>query len=76
MSKQTIEQRREIEDEALRLGEQRREIHGNVDENRRAISALLETAVAHGISVEHFAQLVGVRRASLYRWRESERESA
>jgi len=69
MQRDDIERRREIEDQALELGSQRAQLHTGLSDNRNAISRLLEIAVSHGIPVEHFARLVGVRRASLYRWR-------
>jgi hypothetical protein len=32
---------------------------------------LLETAPEHGVSVERFSTLIGVRRQQLYRWRDA-----
>jgi hypothetical protein len=73
MDRTTIDRRREIEDRAIELGEQRVQLLGQFRKstaaNAMAITALLDRAVELGITVEHFARLVGVRRQSLYRWR-------
>ena len=73
MERHNIERRREIEDEALALGSERAELQRRLRENSQALTAALERAVSHGMPVEHFARLVGVRRQSLYRWRDASR---
>jgi hypothetical protein len=75
MEREAIEQRREIEDQALALGDERSRLQQGLGENRRAIVALLDAATEHGIAVEQFARLVGLTRASLYRWRDSSKET-
>lgn len=70
-----LTQRRDVEDRALKLGAERAQKHGELRENTAAITSLLDDAVALGIAVEQFARLVGVRRQSLYRWREAARRT-
>jgi hypothetical protein len=76
MDRTEIDQRRGIEDRALKLRAKRAELHGGLRENTAAITALLAEAVELGIAVEQFARLVGIRRQSLYRWREVARRAA
>ena len=62
--------RRDLEDRLIQLGRKRREVEQEASENVRAITeALAEASVAH-IPIEHVAQLVGVSRQTLYRWRD------
>jgi hypothetical protein len=69
MDRASIDRRRDVEDRALKLRDERAEMHGQIRENTAAMTALLEEAVSLGIAVDQFARLVGVRRQSLYRWR-------
>jgi hypothetical protein len=71
-----IDRRRDIEDRALKLRAERAELHEGLRENTAAITALLAEAVELGIAVEQFARLVGIRRQSLYRWRDIARRTA
>ena len=71
----SIDRRRATEDRALELGAERAELRRRLRENTTAITALCGTAVELGITVQHFARLVGVRRQSLYRWREGTRDN-
>jgi hypothetical protein len=76
MDRTEIDQRREIEDRALNLRAERAELHGALRENTAAITSLLAEAGELGIAVEQFARLVGIRRQSLYRWRDIARRTA
>lgn len=67
MDRDTIQRQREIEDAALELGEERAEIRKRLTANTKAITELLRTAVHH-VPLERFSKLVGVGRATLYRW--------
>lgn len=69
MEREELDRRRGIEDRAIELGSERVDLRERLRKNARAITALLEQAVANGIHIESFARLVGVRRQSLYRWR-------
>jgi hypothetical protein len=70
MEREAIDKRRAIEDQAIKLGSERTQLRDRLRKNARAITALLEQAIAAGIHIASFARLVGVRRQSLYRWRE------
>ena len=68
-------QRRKIEDEAIKLGDQRRKIlqhqKKSLDANAEAISALLDQAGKAGVGIATIARLTGVTRATLYHWHDT-----
>lgn len=66
-----IKAQRDFEDEALRLGAERDTLEAQLGTNLERIVDLLDQAPEHGVSVERYAKLVGVRRQQLYRWRAS-----
>lgn len=66
-----IQAQRDLEDEALRLGAERDALEGKLGKNLEQIVDLLAQAPEHGVSVERFATLIGVRRQQLYRWRDA-----
>ena len=66
-----IQAQRDFEDEALRLGAERATLDAQLATNLEQLVDLLNQAPEHGVSVERFAGLVGVRRQQLYRWRDA-----
>jgi len=66
-----IQARREFEDQALKLGAERARLENELGSNLEKIVDLLEKAHEVGVTVDHYAQMVGVRRQQLYRWRGS-----
>jgi DNA invertase Pin-like site-specific DNA recombinase len=66
----TIQARRAIEDRAAQLAEQRRKIDSQVAENTQAIIDLIPEAAKVGIPLDQLAEVIGVSRQTLYRWRE------
>jgi transcriptional regulator GlxA family with amidase domain len=70
-----IEARRKLEDWAFKLGEDRRQLDGQLDANTKAIVELLPQAIEAGIPLEQLATMVGVSRQTLYRWQEVARGS-
>ena len=64
-----IQERRDFEDEALRLGAERLSLESKLRTNLERIITLLEYASDVGVSVERYAQMVGIRRQQLYRHR-------
>lgn len=59
----------------MALASERAELQRRLRENTQAMTGALERAVSHGIPVEQFAQLAGVSRQSLYRWRDANRRA-
>lgn len=66
-----VQAQRDFEDEALQLGNERGWLEGQLGSNLEKIVDLMDKAPEHGVSIERFAGLVGVRRQQLYRWRDS-----
>lgn len=68
-------QRRKIEDEAIKLGDQRRKIQQQQKEslnaNAQAISALVDQAEKAGVGIATIARLTGITRATLYHWQDA-----
>jgi transcriptional regulator GlxA family with amidase domain len=64
-----IEARRQLEDWAFKLGEERRQLDGQLSANTNQIMTLLPQAIEAGIPLDQLAQMVGVSRQSLHRWR-------
>jgi transcriptional antiterminator len=62
-----LQKRREIEDRAIELGEERAEIKRQLDANTDRIIELLDSAVER-VPLEHLARYLNVGRATLYRW--------
>jgi hypothetical protein len=69
MERDTILKQRAIEDRAMELGAERGELKSRLAENTSAITRLLHEGIDH-IPLDRFARLVGVGRATLYRWRD------
>jgi hypothetical protein len=65
-----MQARRAIEDRAVQLGNERRDLDGRLAANTQAIIDLLRDAEGSGIPYEHLAEIVGVSRQTLFRWRE------
>jgi hypothetical protein len=63
-----IEQRRAVEDEAIRLGEERRELDNRLAVNTRTVVELLPKAAKAGVPLDQVAAMVGITRQTLYRW--------
>jgi hypothetical protein len=68
-----IQARRAVEDQALRLGNQRRDLNAQTIANTQAIMVLLPKAQAAGVPLEQLAEMVQVSRQTLYRWQEAKR---
>ena len=66
-----LQAQRDFEDHALKLGKERDALEGKLGKNLEQIVDLLEMAPEHGVSMERFATLIGVRRQQLYRWRDA-----
>jgi hypothetical protein len=66
--------RRALEDEALRIGRERAELADRTRENTWEIIELLRRPEHALIPLDHLAQLLGVSRPSIYRWRERAQE--
>jgi hypothetical protein len=64
-----MQARREFEDQALKLGAERARLEGQLGTNLERIVDLLDKAREVGVTTDHYAQMVGVRRQQLYRWR-------
>lgn len=64
-----MQARREIEDEAIRLGRVRMDLDNQYAENTQALIDLFGSALEAGIPIDGYAKLVGVSRPTLYRWR-------
>jgi DNA-binding transcriptional regulator YiaG len=65
-----IQARRSVEDRAVQLGSARNELAARTTQNTQAIIDLLREPTHTLISLDHLANLLGVSRQSLYRWRE------
>jgi hypothetical protein len=65
-----IQARRFVEDQALDYGGKRIKLAAELAANTNLIRRLLPDAIAAGIPVERYAQMVGVSRQTLYRWRD------
>ena len=65
-----IQARRAVEDRAIRLGGERRDLDNRVAVNTQAIIDLLPSAANAGVPFDHVATLVGITRQTLYRWQE------
>jgi DNA-binding transcriptional regulator YiaG len=66
----SIQARRAVEDRAVQLAEQRHKIDDQVAENTQAIIDLLPEAAKVGITLDQLAEVIGVSRQTLHRWRE------
>ena len=66
-----VQIRRNMEDQALELGRKRLKLAAEVEANMNIIRRRLPEAIAAGIPVEHYAQMVRVSRQTLHRWREA-----
>jgi hypothetical protein len=64
-----IQAKRAIEDRALTLGNERRGFEAGLAANSHLIMDLLRDAEGSGVPLDHIAQLVGVSRQTLHRWR-------
>jgi hypothetical protein len=65
-----LQAKREVEDEAIRLGEERRDLDERTTNNTQAVIDLLPRAADAGVPFDHVATMVGVTRQTLYRWQE------
>jgi hypothetical protein len=65
-----IQARRAVEDRALQLAEERRNLNNYLAANTQAIIDLIRDAANAGVPFDHLATLVGISRQTLYRWRE------
>jgi transcriptional regulator GlxA family with amidase domain len=70
---ENIQARRAIEDQAVALGVERRNIDDQQIGNTRAIIDLIPSATEAGVSLEDLASMVQVTRQTLYRWQETAR---
>lgn len=58
-----------VERLAIQAGKRRLLLMGIADRERRRIVNLLDAAQAQGVSVTRFAQLTGIPRQTLYKWK-------
>ena len=65
-----IQARRAVEDEAVAFGVKRLQLATELEANTNLIRRRLPEAIAKGIPIERYAQMVGVSRQTLHRWRE------
>jgi hypothetical protein len=71
-----LQAKREVEDEAIKLGEERRDLDDRIAANTQAVIDLLPRAADAGVPFDHVATMVGVTRQTLYRWQEVARRLA
>lgn len=64
-----IQARRNIEDTALQLGQERAELDANLTGNTTTIKEIIGLALDAGIPLEQLAQMVHVSRQTLHQWR-------
>lgn len=60
-----IQQQREVEDKAIKLGKERIDLEARLAQTVNEAIELMDK----GVPVERLAQLIGVNRPTLYRWR-------
>jgi hypothetical protein len=65
-----LQDRRAIEDQAIKLAEERNRLTWEMAANTWAIIELLRDPRHSMMPLDHLANLLGVSRQSLYRWRE------
>jgi hypothetical protein len=65
-----IQAKREVEDDAIKLGQERLDLDNRVAANTQAVIDLLPRAADAGVPFDHIASMVGVTRQTLYRWQE------
>jgi DNA-binding XRE family transcriptional regulator len=65
-----MQARRAIEDRAVQLGTERRNLSGRLEANTHAIMQLLRDTEGTGVTYDYLAHLTGVSRQTLYRWRD------
>ncbi len=70
-----LRERQNCEAEAADLGAERSGVEEVLLQNSEAIAELMPKALAVGIPLDTFAQLVRVSRQTLYRWRDSPPQS-
>lgn len=69
MERDILEEQRRVEDRALELGEERREVLGRLEDNSKAMAELVRSA-PDSVPLQRLARLLGVGRATIYRWLE------
>jgi hypothetical protein len=65
-----MQARRTVEDRAVQLGAERRDLDNKLAANTQAIIDLIPDAASAGVPFDHLSTLVGVSRQTLHRWRE------
>jgi transcriptional regulator GlxA family with amidase domain len=65
-----VQARRAVEDQAIQLAEERREIESREVANIEAAVDLIPRAAEANMPLDHLARLIGVSRQTLYRWQE------
>jgi hypothetical protein len=64
-----IQARRNAEDTAIQLGQERAELEASLASNTLRIKELISPALAFGITLEALSQMVRVSRQTLHHWR-------
>lgn len=64
-----IQARRDAEDRAAQLGQERAELAKKARKNTKGIKDLLPVALESGLTMEALAQLTKVSRQTLHQWR-------
>ena len=72
-TEQDLQAKRAIEDEFVKLGNERRTVEGMLGKNLAAIVDRIPEAIGAGISFDGVAKLVGYPRQTLYRWQAAKR---
>lgn len=65
-----IKTRREVEDRAAQLGDERRRLQAQTAANTQAIIDLLRDSDGANVTYEQLASLLGVTRQTVFTWRE------
>jgi hypothetical protein len=64
-----VQVRRNVEDQAMEAGAKRLRLAAELEANTNRIRRLLPEAIAAGIPIDRYAQMVGISRQTLHRWR-------
>jgi hypothetical protein len=66
-----VQARRAVEDKAIKLGRERTRLEGRLDQIIEEAVGLMGDAERNGVPIDRLADLIRVRRSTLYRWREA-----
>lgn len=66
-----VQARRAVEDRAIKLGNERNRLEDRLAKIIEDAVELMSDAERDGVSIERLAELIGISRPTLYRWRDS-----